>query len=1075
MKTIDYRTVAGFVLLAICTAAQARETPVPQKVSFDITAPSMVQALIQFTEQSGLQLVVPTDGTTDLPARKVVGDYTPSAALEQLLAGTTLRYEFANPKTVSIWTAYAPTAAATTYSEERVSTYPTDVRVADISPTEASSIGVQRSDLVSRDGDSGEKKVIPEVLIKGSHSLNMDVRRTRDDIQPYQIFDRAAIESSGATNINDFMRTHLTVSTNADNPAQSTSSLGNSSSINLRGLGSGQTLILIDGHRVAGTAVSGNPQQPDLNGIPLSSIERIEVLPATASGIYGGGATGGVINIVLRRDYTGVEGKVTYGGSFDGGATSRRIDLSAGTDLFDGRTSLLFSGSYSEADPLLTGDRDLLERSRQVILQNNPNALLKSSVPPLGRTTNICSATITAGFGSCNTTPLTLKNGTALNSSITSVPVGYGGIASDKGAALISGAGKYNLDLANTAQASGGGGSALLTSPKVESATATLRHQFSERLSGFLELGASNNTSSFVLNAASSSFTLPSTSSANPFNQPIYVTTPAYGVVDALESSNYRRRGVTGLTFQLSEAWQVEADYTWDRTRYSFMIPTGLTTAAQSAVTTGALNILNDSDALRADFSPFVAQPSVTFPTHGLLQDTALRAAGSLWDLPGGTITIAALAEHRRESFDDIYQSTATSSLRFPARSQNIDSVYLETGVPILSAVNEIPLVRALELQIAGRMDRYTVRSAGTVNLLAATPAPVTYFENTLHSIDPTLGLRYQPVKGLTFRASYGTGFLPPSVSQVSPGAPSVQSAVTNANQRLSDPRRGNEALGAVTLSTGGNSNLNPEKSESRSAGFVVNPSEIPNLRVSVDWTRINKVDNITTLPFNQTNILNEAVVADLVVRGPVPANDPYGVGRIVGFNAALRNIAAAKIEAYDFAVDYAKEVAGWGEFGFTGIATRLMHVQTQLVETSPVIENVGVGTAQVSTGNTGGGLRWKANATLSWKRGDWAAGWTARYFDSYFLNLAHTVVASQGSATVPTQTYHDIYLSWSAPANGVPAVLEKTQVSFGVVNIFNTKPPVDVLGTTGVNPGGYSMWGDPRLATYYLSVRKAF
>jgi len=76
------------------------------------------------------------------------------------------------------------------------------------------------------------------------------------------------------------------------NPQQGTSPLGTTSTINLRGLGSNETLILIDGRRTAGVSFAGNSVQPDINGIPLSAIERIEVLPSSASAIYGGAAVG---------------------------------------------------------------------------------------------------------------------------------------------------------------------------------------------------------------------------------------------------------------------------------------------------------------------------------------------------------------------------------------------------------------------------------------------------------------------------------------------------------------------------------------------------------------------------------------------------------------------------------------------------------------------------------------------------------------------------------------------------------------------------------------------------------------
>src|SRR5690606_5082656 len=113
-------------------------------------------------------------------------------------------------------------------------------------------------------------------------------------------------------------------------------------------LGAGQTLILVDGRRQPGFPSYGNSGQADLNGIPLAAIERIEVLPTTASGIYGGSATGGVVNVVLRRDYQGAEVSVKYEDSFRSDAPNHRVDLAAGFNLFDGKTNVLVAGSYME-------------------------------------------------------------------------------------------------------------------------------------------------------------------------------------------------------------------------------------------------------------------------------------------------------------------------------------------------------------------------------------------------------------------------------------------------------------------------------------------------------------------------------------------------------------------------------------------------------------------------------------------------------------------------------------------------------------------------------------------------------
>ncbi len=140
----------------------------------------------------------------------------------------------------------------------------------------------------------------------GARLLNTDIRRSQDDPQPYVIFERAVIEQSGAVDINDFLKTRLTMSATGGTSAQTTNVAGAVSGVNLRGLGENQTLILIDGRRAAKTSSGFSPGQPDLNGIPLAAIERIEVLPTTASAIYGGAATGGVVNVVLRRDYSGL-------------------------------------------------------------------------------------------------------------------------------------------------------------------------------------------------------------------------------------------------------------------------------------------------------------------------------------------------------------------------------------------------------------------------------------------------------------------------------------------------------------------------------------------------------------------------------------------------------------------------------------------------------------------------------------------------------------------------------------------------------------------------------------------------
>src|SRR5690606_9402610 len=163
-------------------------------------------------------------------------------------------------------------------------------------------------------------------------------RRTEDDIQPYVVIEREQIARSQATDLEGFLKTHLSMNTASRSLEQASTDPSNGfGSIDLRGLGSEQTLILVDGRRVPGVALQGNFFQPYIGGIPLSSIERIEVLPSTAGAIYGGGATGGVVNIIRKRDYTGLDLNVQYGNTFESDVASLAVSANGGFSFGEGR------------------------------------------------------------------------------------------------------------------------------------------------------------------------------------------------------------------------------------------------------------------------------------------------------------------------------------------------------------------------------------------------------------------------------------------------------------------------------------------------------------------------------------------------------------------------------------------------------------------------------------------------------------------------------------------------------------------------------------------------------------------
>src|SRR5262249_44773832 len=149
-----------------------------------------------------------------------------------------------------------------------------------------------------------------------------------NDIQAYQVITSRALESSHADNVDEALRLLLPGDTISQ--VVRTDALGsNLSQVNLQALGVNQTLILVDGARMP--SLPSQVQyvglaQPGLNGIPIMAIDRIESLTGTAGGIYGPGAMGGVVNVVLKRDYTGAEFAVTGGISDRGDAMRERLD-----------------------------------------------------------------------------------------------------------------------------------------------------------------------------------------------------------------------------------------------------------------------------------------------------------------------------------------------------------------------------------------------------------------------------------------------------------------------------------------------------------------------------------------------------------------------------------------------------------------------------------------------------------------------------------------------------------------------------------------------------------------------------
>ena len=130
----------------------------------------------------------------------------------------------------------------------------------------------------------------------------------------------------------------------------------------------------------------------------------------------------------------------------------------------------------------------------------------------------------------------------------------------------------------------------------------------------------------------------------------------------------------------------------------------------------------------------------------------------------------------------------------------------------------------------------------------------------------------------------------------------------------------------------------------------------------------------------------------------------------------------------------------------------------------TPAQNYAGVVTAGFAAGTSASGsLRFRGSGSLQWTKDRLSLGWQTRYLSGYYLTLDRSVVAAQGSAKVASQMYHDMNISYRLP--------QKMTVRFGINNIFNKMPPLDVTQA----PLYYSPYGDPRLRNFYLGVSKSF
>jgi outer membrane receptor protein involved in Fe transport len=308
--------LAGVMLMAsVSTQAWA------QARAYDIQAQPLADALREYGRTSGHHLLFTEDLVRGKTAPRVRGTYSPEAALDQLLRGSGLRAEHGPDGTIMIRPAPRP----------------------GVGPS-------QSGDTISANEDADQHDiVVTGSRIRGAQSPSPITSRTRQELQ-----------NAGFNDMGDVIRSLTQNYSGGQNPGVTGGgaqggqiNLNSSSTLNLRGLGADTTLTLINGHRVAYDALI---QGVDISAIPVAAIERFEVVTDGASALYGSDAVGGVANIILRRDFDGLETSARFGAATDGGYEQQQYNAVTGARWTTG--GFMIAADFSRNTAIDARDRD---------------------------------------------------------------------------------------------------------------------------------------------------------------------------------------------------------------------------------------------------------------------------------------------------------------------------------------------------------------------------------------------------------------------------------------------------------------------------------------------------------------------------------------------------------------------------------------------------------------------------------------------------------------------------------------------------------------------------------------------
>ncbi|ENX34517.1 hypothetical protein F889_01799 [Acinetobacter colistiniresistens] len=764
------------------------------------------------------------------------------------------------------------------------------------------------------------------------------------------------------------------------------------SAANLRGIGANKTLVLLNGRRLAANAYDSGVT--NLNIIPLAMLDRIEVLKDGASAIYGTDAIGGVVNFITKKQFSGLNFSADYQKPEQTGGEQQNYSIFGGYgDLEENGFNVFGVVDYRRGEDVMAKDRKVSRRGG-VLPELGVNRTSSGSFPA-----NLYD-TETGTFGSpyaktgCGDNPLFFSND---------------GVTC-----------RYNSQ------------AVIGIIPKTEDVsvmgriTAKINDHFNAI--GEYVYARSEVTTSVAPDVF---FDLPMNPSSKYY--PGNGITPAMDNVSGPLELYLRSQAGNRISNSVNDSHRIFAGLEGDA--YGWDINTGVTYARSNAadnVINGYLNYNKTATALLdGTLNPFGAQSSADgdvwsgLSVKGKYLDAKLdsttvdfTASRPIYTLPAGDVGFAVGASYRR----DDWQSKTLAEIASVAPSTGVDpNEPVNEGSRNIKAVFtelHIPLHKTLEAQLAARYDDYSD------------------FGDTFN---PKFSLRWEPIKQLMFRTSYTKGFRAPTLQEMhSP------KSVTNTAATYNDPLLcpgGVPTAGALPArdcgmqfdrQNGGNQNLEPEKSDSFTAGIVFEP--IKNLVFTLDYFDIKVKNQITTI--SETAIFADPVkYADKFIRN--------ADGSLNYINTTNQNLGGIKTSGFDVGAAWRSAMTSTGQFGLSIDGTYVTDYQYQENKGMPW---VGVAGSYAGLDYQAIVLRWKHTANLDWRYENWALNLQQNFSKGYKDQNSNGQDHSVGDYT----TYN---------LSGTYKGFKNLELTLGLKNMFDAEPPASNV------IDNFQMGYDPRYA----------